>query len=227
VLLAQFTQQAADHTPAWLAFVGALAVAVIAAATAQWRLYAQLRHDRELKDLDELRELLDECAVTAGTASQALGLYAGMGMEVPRQARPAGEPEDPPADVDATGEDDEPKLWSPFDMRVGAEPFAEDEEDPGEFGERERAFYEATQAFHGLYQRVVLRLGEGHSISGAFLATHAAYVGAGLHPFVYDTDPHSQERADALTYIVSAARAAHFAFLEECRRVVGSRIRQD
>ena len=53
---------AADNTIAWLTFVGALLVATIAAATAQWRLRLQLRHDRELHDLGELREVLDEAA---------------------------------------------------------------------------------------------------------------------------------------------------------------------
>jgi hypothetical protein len=66
-----------DHTAAWLAFVGALLVAIIAAGTAQWRqavalkaererLDDQLRHDRELKDLEELRVVLDAAGAKMG-----------------------------------------------------------------------------------------------------------------------------------------------------------------
>jgi hypothetical protein len=50
----------ADHTAEWLAFSGALAVAVIAAATAQWRLRVQLAHDRDLAERENLRQVFDE-----------------------------------------------------------------------------------------------------------------------------------------------------------------------
>jgi hypothetical protein len=58
-----------------LPVVGAIIVALIAAVTAQSRLRQQLWHDRELKDLDELRALLDECAQVIGGSSTALQRY--------------------------------------------------------------------------------------------------------------------------------------------------------
>lgn len=54
-----FVKEAPDHTAAWLAFIGAMAVALLAAATAQWRLRVQLRHEREMADLHDLREVLE------------------------------------------------------------------------------------------------------------------------------------------------------------------------
>jgi hypothetical protein len=71
-----------DQTGPILAFAGALTVALITAVTAQrrlrsqlaaeeGRLASQLRHDRTLRDLDELRSLLDEAAVGAASAMSA------------------------------------------------------------------------------------------------------------------------------------------------------------
>ncbi|MEA2217876.1 MAG: hypothetical protein QOJ35_502 [Solirubrobacteraceae bacterium] len=63
--VAHAAQQAAnpvDHLPVWLTFIGAITVAVIAAGTAQWRLREQLRHDREMADLAQLRVLLSEAS---------------------------------------------------------------------------------------------------------------------------------------------------------------------
>jgi hypothetical protein len=54
-----FVKEAADNTAAWLAFVGAIVVALIAAGTAQWRLRAQLDHDRRLSDLGDLRTVVE------------------------------------------------------------------------------------------------------------------------------------------------------------------------
>ena len=72
--LAQVAQavEQANNLPAWLAFFGALIVALLAAATAHHRQRAQLDHDRELHDLGELRCLLDEAAATAYVATNAL-----------------------------------------------------------------------------------------------------------------------------------------------------------
>lgn len=53
-----------DHTATWLAFIGALTVTIIAAATAQWRLRLQLSHGRELADLQDLREVLERLLAT-------------------------------------------------------------------------------------------------------------------------------------------------------------------
>lgn len=38
-------EQVVDHTPAWLAFVGAVIVALLAAGTATWRQRVEMRHD--------------------------------------------------------------------------------------------------------------------------------------------------------------------------------------
>jgi hypothetical protein len=94
VILAQ-AQQAADHTPAWLAFAGALAVAIIAAMTAHLRQRAELtaerdrlddqlaaerdrhaerlEHERSLNDLEELRTVLDAAAAQLATTFIAFG----------------------------------------------------------------------------------------------------------------------------------------------------------
>lgn len=75
-------REPADHTAAVLAFIGALAVAVIAAWTASSRQRQQLRaegerqqrqlvHDRQLADLDDLRRVLDDAALALDRASQA------------------------------------------------------------------------------------------------------------------------------------------------------------
>ncbi|MGH2941383.1 MAG: hypothetical protein ACRDLN_01215 [Solirubrobacteraceae bacterium] len=77
--VAQATQQAAnsvDHLPVWLTFIGAIIVAVIAAGTAQWRLHEQLRHDRGMADLAELRVLLSEASVDLREAEGLRGVAA-------------------------------------------------------------------------------------------------------------------------------------------------------
>ncbi len=51
-----------DYTPAYIAAVVAVLVTAITAWTAQLRLRAQLRHDRELHDVGELRTVVDEAA---------------------------------------------------------------------------------------------------------------------------------------------------------------------
>lgn len=58
-----------------LPVLGAIIVAAIAAVTAQRRLRQQLLHDRELRDLDELRALLDECVQVIGQTAQAFLRY--------------------------------------------------------------------------------------------------------------------------------------------------------
>jgi hypothetical protein len=80
----QVVSQGGDNTAAWLAFLGAMIVAAIAAGTAQWRLRAQLKHDRRMRDLDELRRFLDECARAASAASEAFLRVASHSPLVPR-----------------------------------------------------------------------------------------------------------------------------------------------
>lgn len=74
---------AADHTVfiAWLAFSAAVLAALIAAFLADWRQRRQLKHDRQLKDLAELRSVLDE-ATTAmeGAVTQLQDVFASFGL---------------------------------------------------------------------------------------------------------------------------------------------------
>ena len=81
----RLAQQPSDHLAVWLAFSGAIIVALIAAATAQWRLTAQLRaedqrqqdrlsFERGETDRSELRRILDTLA------EHVLGLHEGVGQ---------------------------------------------------------------------------------------------------------------------------------------------------
>jgi hypothetical protein len=94
-MIAHYVRTAADHLPAWLAFVGAIVVAVVAAATAQWRLHVsnkadkarldaqlaaegvrhaeRLAHERTLKDLEELRGVLDAAAAQLPVLVDTIG----------------------------------------------------------------------------------------------------------------------------------------------------------
>jgi hypothetical protein len=54
------------------AFVGVLGVAIIAAATAQWRQWAEHKHDRAMRDLDDLRIVLDHGYDAADGALRSL-----------------------------------------------------------------------------------------------------------------------------------------------------------
>jgi hypothetical protein len=77
--VAHAAQQAAnpvDHLPVWLTFIGAITVAVVAAGTAQWRQHEQLRHDREMADLAELRILLSQASADLREAEGLRGVAA-------------------------------------------------------------------------------------------------------------------------------------------------------
>lgn len=73
-----FVQAPPDHTIAWLTFVGALIVAIIAAGMAQWRLRVQLRHDREFADLQDLREVLERLLATTNQDVDVLDDMRGL-----------------------------------------------------------------------------------------------------------------------------------------------------
>lgn len=62
LLAQQATQTGMSLTAVWIAAGVALLGALVAAGTAQWRQRLELRHDRELADLTELRQVLDEAA---------------------------------------------------------------------------------------------------------------------------------------------------------------------
>src|SRR4051794_38322231 len=92
---AQVAQSSIGSTAAWLAFAGAVLVAAIAAVTAQWRQRTQLRHDRTLADLAELRAVLDAAAEATFVVTEKLGVALGAAQEwegadsrAPRDPRP-------------------------------------------------------------------------------------------------------------------------------------------
>jgi len=86
-----------DYTPAYIAAVVAVVVTAITAWTAQVRLRAQLRHDRELHDVGELRSVVDEAAGLTyvaldkiSDAIEAAEEWANSGSAVPeKRARAA------------------------------------------------------------------------------------------------------------------------------------------
>jgi hypothetical protein len=105
------TQAPPDHLAAWLTITGAIAVALIAAGTAQWRLRktitaekerldAQLEaervrhaerlvHERMLKDLEELREVLDGAAAALPAVVRACTDLATIAADGPDAWRAA------------------------------------------------------------------------------------------------------------------------------------------
>lgn len=219
--------QVVDHTPAWLAFVGAIAVSIIAAATAQWRQRAQLRHDRELKDLDELRILLDECAQVIAVASLLFVKFVNQAYVVERQSAPPVD--DSPALPDDDGEestDDDLSLGERLERYLATARIADEDELPEPLADHQRKYLAAAEPIFGLYQRLVLRLGESHAVTQWFLALQALYTAADIRTAIHSTDPQTLERYQPLTELRDHMRAAHFNFLSECKRVVGTRIRE-
>ena len=190
-------------------------VALLAAATAQWRQRGQLRHDRELRDLEELRALLDECAQAAGAASQAfLPWMTALAHTNPRR----------------------PRGWRrlllhglrrPRLVALSDDVTLEIEDDEiSELGVRERGFTAATEPIFALYQRVILRLGAEHPVTEAFATVqrvYAAYVAS--TDDIEEKELGSPERWEAVQEAQRLVRAAHFGFLEACQSFVGSRIR--
>jgi hypothetical protein len=76
-----------DHTTAWIAVGGAILVALIAAGTAQWRLHAQLAHDRGMADIADMRKLLEEALLLTDKTHRTLAL-----MESQRRLRAVWRP---------------------------------------------------------------------------------------------------------------------------------------
>jgi len=82
---------AADHTVliAFLATGAAVLAAVIAAVSADTRQRRQLRHDRRLHDLTELRSVLDEATVALQAAIHELQwAWTGFGSQEMREKQP-------------------------------------------------------------------------------------------------------------------------------------------
>lgn len=198
--------------PAWLAFIGALLVALIAAGTAQWRQRKQLAHDRELRDLEELRDLLDECARMAGDASQLLLFMLSRSRSLPRV--------DSPIDAAARGR---PLLLRELgvNLEIARDAYASTDAD---FRALEDAFYKTASPVFGLYQRIVLRLGRESNISTAFLELQLQWVALGISALLAETDANSEDRDIGIAQIQAELHSAHFGFLEAARHQVGSRV---
>jgi hypothetical protein len=202
----------ADQTPAFLTFVGALILALIAAGTAQWRLRVQLRHDREIRDLEELRSLLDQCAQMAGTTNQLLLYLLNRSRSIPRT----------PSPVEAASEG-QPLLLRELGVSVTITPKDYSSADPT-FQALEDRFYEAAAPVFGLYQRIVMRLGEEHGISRAYLELQLQWIALGISALLAETDASSDERDAGIAMIKREVRDAHFAFLHAARLKIGSKV---
>ena len=205
VLIAQQTvQQSADHTAAWLAFGGALLVALVAAGTAQWRQRVELRHAREQADLAELRELLDECAKQIFEASDALVKLTSQVMFSAESGPPLLADEA----VELFGETRQVKDLPAGELRTYHDRYSV-----------------ASHPLHGFYQRVTLRLGTAHPVAQALRAvlrdspnTYAMY------DLLSATERISAERHRALTELTSPIGAAQRQFLAAAHAVVGPRL---
>jgi hypothetical protein len=202
-----------DQTPAVLTFIGALILAIVAAGTAQWRQRVQLRYDREIRDLEELRTLLDECARMAGTTNQLLIFLLNRSRAIPRT----------PSPIEA-GSQGRPLLLREMGVEVTISDHDYSSEDPV-FRALEDAFYKAAAPVFGLYQRIVMRLGEEHDISRAYLELQLQWVGLGISALLAETSADSPERDAGIDMIMAEVRAAHFAFLDSARLKIGSKVR--
>lgn len=201
-----------DQTPAVLTFVGALVLATVAAGTAQWRQRVQLRYDREIRDLEELRSLLDECARMAGTTNQLLIFLLNRSRTIPRT----------PSPIEA-GSQGRPLLLRELGVAVTISDRDYSSHDP-DFRALEDAFYKAAAPVFGLYQRIVMRLGEGHDISRSYLELQLQWVGLGISALLAETDAESADRDAGIEMIKAEVRHAHFAFLHSARLKIGSKV---
>ena len=203
----EVVQRTDGDTAAWLAFSGAIIVALIASATAQWRLREQLSHDRELRDLDELRLLLDECAVSVALANQALirlMTRAYLAQTWPRESR----------------------LRSWWGRRRGKRAGEIEMTGGGSLRDSYSAFWPLNEPIFGLYQRLVLRVGEPDPLARALLAIQERLSTGpmAVEGVVRETELGSEERTEQLDAILDEARNAHFAFLKESQRRAGVKL---
>jgi hypothetical protein len=208
-----FAATGSDQTPALLTFIGALTIALVAAGTAQWRQRVQLRHDRELRDLEELRALLDECARMAGTTNQLLLYLLNRSRSLPRTPSPVDEV--------IRGR---PMLLRELGVAINVVDDDYSSKDPT-YKALEDSFYKAAAPVFGLYQRIVMRLGEDHEISLAYLDLQFQWAALGVRALLAETDPDSDERDAGIEMIRREAQVAQFAFLHAAQLKIGSQIR--
>ena len=202
-----------DQTPAFLTFIGALLLATVAAGTAQWRQRVQLRYDREIRDLEELRSLLDECARMAGTTNQLLIFLLNRSRSIPRT----------PSPIEA-GSQGRPLLLRELGVAVTIADGDYSSKDP-DFRALEDAFYKAAAPVFGLYQRIAMRLGEEHDISRSYLELQLQWVGLGISALLAETEAESAERDAGIDMMKAEVREAHFSFLRSARLKIGSKVR--
>jgi hypothetical protein len=202
-----------DQTPAFLTFIGALILAVVAAGTAQWRQRVQLRYDREIRDLEELRSLLDECAHMAGTTNQLLIFLLNRAQSIRRT----------PSRIEAASQG-RPLLLRELGVSVKISDADYSSKDPA-FRALEDAFYKAAAPVFGLYQRIVMRLGEEHDISRSYLELQLQWVALGISALLAETDADSSDRDAGIELIKAEVRHAHFSFLQSARLKIGSKVR--
>jgi hypothetical protein len=137
---------------------------------AQWRQRGQLQHDREVRDLEELRALLDACATAISEASEAFlrwtNVLAHTDPEEPANAGERGN------DDDAT--DREPR---PRTIALSDDVTIEIEDDgDADLDELSMEFTTTTAPIFSLYQRVVLRLGVEHPVSDALRTVQTVFA---------------------------------------------------
>lgn len=200
--------RSSDSTAAWLAFSGAMAVALIAAGTAQWRLHKQLSHDRELRDLDEVRRLLDDCAIAAALASQALIKLSTRALSARTWPR-----------------DSLVRSW--WDRRRrDRNSGAVDQGQSISLSEADAAFWPLLEPTFGLYQRMVLRMGEADPVVRSFLRVQEQLTTGptAVKSAVRETAAESAERVEKIDRVLNEARAAHFDFLKASRGRAGVKL---
>jgi hypothetical protein len=184
-----------DHLPAWLAFIGALAVALIAAGTSQWRQRAdlraqdrrldrRLRHDRELQDLAEVRALLDSIVAHVTAVVDALAevrLLVHVMVETPNVHQ----------------------------QQAGTETV--------------RRGWDSHEPLRGDWDRLALRLGDDHPACQALAALRARTHQALSVPS-RGSGPFTDEQRSAMASAMQEINAAAERFLAEAHSAAGARL---
>lgn len=161
-----------------------------------------------MHDLGELRSLLDECAQVVALSAEALLSYTNLIIHSPIGAGAGDADEIRTIVVD----DGTMELRGPF---------------PPVDEAGERIHREAAPIF-GLYQRVLLRLGQNHSVTLALRELHRLYATWPIEAQeVDDVALGTPGRAEAVDRWRHEVREAHFVFLAACHYLVRSKLTDD
>jgi hypothetical protein len=187
------TSPSPDHLAIWLGATVAVFVAVLAAATAQWRqhrelnaarhrLAQQLRHDRHLHDLAEVRALLDEIVAHITTVMDA-ARHLEMVVEymVPKP--------------------------QPSQQESGRKAAV--------------AAWQAFEPLRGDWDRLALRVGDQHPVAQG-LAELRGTLHTALAVPGHATGPFDDEQRNSMTGAMDAARHSAASFIEQAHRAPGS-----